>query len=481
MVFSEIVFLLYFLPVFLALYFLSPKALKNYVLLGSSILFYAWGAPVFVYITLASTLVNFYLVQFMDKSAKKRTKRWLLTASILLNIGLLAYYKYSNFFIENVNAVFDKMGIDAVSWTDIVLPIGISFFTFQSLSYSMDVYRKVHVPLRKWSDYALYILMFPQMIAGPIVRFNSISDQITERTSTIDDKLLGFYRFCIGLGKKVLIANVVGAKADEIMGTSAEHILLMDFSQMDATVAWIGILAYTFQIYFDFSGYSDMAIGSGRMMGFKFPENFDNPYVSRSITEFWQRWHITLGRWMRDYLYIPLGGNRVKSKTRLFLNLWIVFLLSGLWHGASWGFVIWGAYHGLFLILDRIFLRKVLDRIGKFPSVLFTFFIAALGWVIFKIEDTSQAMVYYKRLFSFEFEAIDFSEDNQFFTIFCVAIFFSFFTIFKLGKRIEQRVFYGQANTLFVLPMFVISIALFVLSVASVTSSSFNPFIYFRF
>ncbi|GAB5417329.1 MAG: MBOAT family O-acyltransferase [Crocinitomicaceae bacterium] len=481
MVFSEIVFLLYFLPVFLALYFLSPKSLKNYVLLGSSILFYAWGAPVFVYITLASTLINFYLVQFMDRSENKQTKRWFLIGSIVLNIGLLAYYKYFNFFIENVNAVFESMGGDAVSWTDIVLPIGISFFTFQSLSYSLDVYRKVHTPLRKWSDYALYILMFPQMIAGPIVRFNSISDQITERTSTIDDKLLGFYRFCIGLGKKVLIANVVGAKADEIMGTSAEHILLIDFTHMDATVAWIGILAYTFQIYFDFSGYSDMAIGLGRMMGFKFPENFDNPYVSRSITEFWQRWHITLGRWMRDYLYIPLGGNRVKSKTRLFLNLWIVFLLSGLWHGASWGFVIWGAYHGLFLILDRIFLRKVLDRIGKIPSVLFTFFITALGWVIFKLEDTSQAMIYYKRLFSFEFEAIDFSKDKQFFTLLCVAIFFSFFTIFKLGKTIEQRVFYGRANTLFVVPMFVISIALFILSISSITSSNFNPFIYFRF
>ena len=202
MVFSEIVFLLYFLPVFLALYFLMPKMLKNYFILASSILFYAWGAPVFVYITLASTLVNFYLVHFMHRSDNKATRRWLLTGSIVLNIGLLGYYKYFNFFVENINRVFESIGIDAMSWTDIVLPIGISFFTFQSLSYSMDVYRKVHEPLRKWSDYALYILMFPQMIAGPIVRFNSIADQITERTSTIDDKLLGFYRFAIGLGKK---------------------------------------------------------------------------------------------------------------------------------------------------------------------------------------------------------------------------------------------------------------------------------------
>ena len=480
-VFSEIVFLLYFLPVFLALYFLTPKVLKNYVILASSVLFYAWGAPVFVYITLGSTLANFYLVHFMNRSEKQVIKRWLLAGSIVLNIGLLGYYKYFNFFVENINTVFESLGFNVMSWNEVILPIGISFFTFQSLSYSIDVYRKVHAPLRKWSDYALYILMFPQMIAGPIVRFNSIADQITDRTSTIDDKLLGFYRFTIGLGKKVLIANVLGAKANEIMGASAEQTLLIDFSQMDTTVAWIGILAYTFQIYFDFSGYSDMAIGLGRIMGFKFPENFDSPYISRSITEFWQRWHMTLGRWMRDYLYIPLGGNRVKTKSRLFLNLWVVFLLSGFWHGASWGFVIWGAYHGFFLILDRLFLKNTMGRIGKFPSILFTFFLAAVGWVIFKIEDASQSWAYYKRLFSFEFESVDLTRENQFFTIFCIAIFFSFFVAFKIGRRVQNLVINNQGNTLAVLPMFFVCLAVMTLSISAVTSSNFNPFIYFRF
>jgi len=481
MVFSEIVFLLYFLPVFFAVYYLCGKYLKNLVILLGSILFYAWGAPEFVIIALISIVLNFFIVQWLHKTEHARKKRLLLIVSIVINIGLLAYFKYANFFIDNVNSALGAVGVEGVSWTEIVLPIGISFFTFQSLTYSLDVYRKVHAPLRLVTDYMLYILMFPQMIAGPIVRFNSIADQITERTSSIDDKLVGFYRFCIGLGKKVLIANVMGAKADAIMGASAADILAMDYSGLDSTVAWLGILAYTFQIYFDFSGYSDMAIGLGRMMGFKFPENFDNPYVSRSITEFWKRWHITLGAWMRDYLYIPLGGNRVKSKSRLYFNLWIVFLLSGLWHGASWGFVIWGAFHGAFLILDRLFLDKVLKRIGKVPSVLITFFIVAMGWVIFKIEDAGQAIVYYDRLFSFDFEPIEWFKNKEFFVILIIAAFFSFFTILKPGLKVQNKVFYSEYGNSLSIVMFLVCGALFMLSVASVTSSSFNPFIYFRF
>ena len=265
------------------------------------------------------------------------------------------------------------------------------------------------------------------------------------------------------------------------MGESAGQILTLDYMSLDATMAWMGILAYTFQIYFDFSGYSDMAIGLGRMMGFKFPENFDNPYTSRSITEFWKRWHITLGAWMRDYLYIPLGGSRVNSKMRLFLNLWIVFLISGLWHGASWGFVIWGALHGFFLILDRLFLAKTMKSIGKVPSALITFIIVMLAWVIFKIEDAGQAMVYYERLFSFEFEPMELFRNEQFFFILGVAAFFSFFTLSKLGFKIQNKVFYSDYNSLMALVMFGVCAALFILSLASITSSSFNPFIYFRF
>jgi alginate O-acetyltransferase complex protein AlgI len=315
--------------------------------------------------------------------------------------------------------------------------------------------------------------MFPQLIAGPIVRFNWIADQINHRNETNDDRLLGFYRFVIGLAKKVLIANVLGAEADRIMALNP--------STIDSTTAWIGILAYTFQIYFDFSGYSDMAIGIGRMIGFTFPENFNNPYVSRSITEFWRRWHITLSTWMRDYLYIPLGGNRVKTQRRLYFNLWFVFLISGLWHGASWNFVIWGAYHGFFLILDKIFLLKLLEKSGKVFSTVFTFFIAIMGWVVFRIESFGTAMIYYGKLFAFDFTPIPFYHDPEVYIIMFVALLFSFFTLSKAGLQIQHIVFYADYSNKRKLIMFVVVIVLLILSLSSITTSGFNPFIYFRF
>jgi len=286
----------------------------------------------------------------MNKSSGKKKK--LLTAiSVMLNVGLLAYFKYANFFVENINEVLAAIGIEQIKWTAVTLPIGISFFTFQKMTYAVDVYRGVYHPLKKPTDFALYILMFPQLIAGPIVRFNEIANQIEDRSwnENNNNRLTGFFRFTVGLAKKVLIANVLGEQVDLIFGLGQ--------LEFNTVTAWIGIVAYAFQIYFDFSGYSDMAIGIGRMIGFDFPENFNNPYISRNITEFWRRWHITLGRWMRDYLYIPLGGNRV-STMRLYFNLWVVFLISGLWHGAAWNFVIWGAFHGLFLVMDKLFLLK---------------------------------------------------------------------------------------------------------------------------
>ena len=320
----------------------------------------------------------------------------------------------------------------------------------------------------------LYIIMFPQLIAGPIVRFSHIADQITDRKETVDDRLLGFYRFCIGLGKKVLIANVLGAKASEIMEMES-------FAALDSTMAWIGILAYTFQIYFDFSGYSDMAIGLGRMMGFRFPENFNNPYTSKNITEFWRRWHITLGAWMRDYLYIPLGGSKVSSPMRLYFNLWLVFLISGLWHGASWNFVAWGAYHGFFLVIERLFLRNILKKIGDAASLIYCFFISVLGWVIFKIEDMAMAMDYYKKLFDFDFGTISIGVEPRFWTILFIAIFFSFFTLLPYGKKIHAAVFEKNYSDKMLLYMWLPSMLLLILSVGSLSTADFNPFIYFRF
>ena len=473
MVFSSITFLLYFLPLFLLVYYLSPKRFKNYIILLFSIVFYAWGAPKFVFILLGTTAASFYLVKWMQQTPLQKNKKLLLALSVFINLGLLAFFKYANFFVDNLNQAFSLLGYNAVAWTKIVLPIGISFYTFQTLTYSVDVYRGVHKPLNKLSDYVLYIIMFPQLIAGPIVRYNSIADQIVTRNETNADRLLGFYRFSIGLAKKVLIANVMGARADEIMG--------LDFYTIDSTTAWIGILAYTFQIYFDFSGYSDMAIGIGRMIGFKFPENFDNPYTSKSITEFWRRWHMTLGDWMKNYLYIPLGGNKVKTQRRLYFNLWFVFLVSGLWHGAAWNFIIWGAFHGFFLVIERLFLSKLLKKTGAAISLFYTFFVTIMGWVIFRIEDYQSAFTYYGKLFSFNFSKFDFYQNKEVLIIFVFAILFSFFTLFPYGKKIQNAVFYSEYSPKALTFGFIISLLLFGMSVASIATSDFNPFIYFRF
>lgn len=474
MVFSSVVFLLYFLPVFLLVYHFIDRKYKNYTILLASIFFYAWGGPKFIFVILGCTAATYYMVKLLDKSENRLHRRLYLTVTIFLNLGFLVYFKYANFFLENFNSVLGSFGISQVSWTRIVLPIGISFYTFQTLTYAIDVYRKVHAPLNKVTDYLLYIMSFPQMIAGPIVRFNSIADQITDRKETVDDKLIGFYRFSIGLAKKVLIANVMAEQADAIFNS--------DLGRLDTANAWLGILAYTFQIYFDFAGYSDMAIGLGRMMGFRFPENFNSPYVSRNISEFWRRWHITLGSFMRDYLYIPLGGNRVSSNYRLYLNLWIVFLLSGLWHGASWNFVIWGAYHGLFLIFDRLFLVKFLSKLGTAVSILFTFLVVMVGWVIFRIETMAEVKVYLVKMFSFHFEANGLTVIPAFGLIVIFAILFSFIASISVGKKLELFVF--EKNNYSLLTHFgfsIISILLFVLCVSSITSSGFNPFIYFRF
>ncbi len=464
------------MPVFLVLYYIADKKFKNFILLAASIFFYSWGEPRFIFVILASTILDFYIVRALYRSKTKKTKNIFLTLSISTNLGLLLFFKYANFFVDNLNTIFSIFGTDAISWTKIALPIGISFYTFQTLTYSIDIYRGQYKPLNKVTDYLMYILMFPQLIAGPIVRFNEIARQITDRTKyeTIDNKLLGFFRFIIGLAKKVLIANVVGAEADRIFA--------LPESSLTTPLAWIGIVAYAFQIYFDFAGYSDMAIGIGRMIGFKFPENFNNPYISQNITEFWRRWHMTLGRWMKDYLYIPLGGSRVKTKFRLYFNLWVVFLISGLWHGAAWNFVAWGAFHGLFLILDRIFFIKFMKSIGKYPAILITFVITLVGWVLFRAETLTQAVWFTKTMFSFQNMEITLFLNNEFWTILTIAAFFSFVTISKPGLKLEEIIFYKESYNLkgtFVMTL--VSILLLIVCVSSITSSGFNPFIYFRF
>jgi alginate O-acetyltransferase complex protein AlgI len=409
----------------------------------------------------------------MDKAVGGQ-KRLYLTLSILLNVGMLFYFKYANFFLENVSAVQTALGGSALHWQQVVLPIGISFFTFEKLTYSIDVYRGVNRPLRSFWDFLLYIMLFPKMIAGPIVRFHEIADQLQDRSAfdTVEQKLAGLFRFGLGLAKKVLIANTLGQEADHIFGMAP--------ADLSAPLAWVGAVAYTFQIYFDFSGYSDMAIGLGRLMGFQFPENFNNPYISRSITEFWQRWHITLGRWMRDYLYIPLGGNRVKP-TRLYLNLWTVFLLSGFWHGAAWNFIAWGAYHGLFLILDRLFWLRFSRRLGAL-SILPTFIITVVGWVLFRAESLRAALAYVARMFSFEWPSTLPEFTPEFWTTLGLASAFAFLAALPQVERWELSWLTAEPLPLRrAVGLGLLTALLLLLSASYVVSSSFNPFIYFRF
>ena len=474
MIFSSSVFLVFFLPALLLCYYIAPRKLKNIVLLVFSIFFYAWGAPNFIFVLLGTTFVDFHLVKWMDASTDRWKRRLLLICSVSINLGLLAYFKYMNFFIGNLNSMLEMSGIGAVPLLKVVMPIGISFYTFETITYVVDVYRKIHKPLKNFWDYQLYIILFPKLIAGPIVRYHEISDQITDRkqNDTFDNRLTGFLRFCLGLGKKVLIANTVGEFADTIFSTSPEI--------MNSLTVWLGVLAYTFQIYFDFSGYSDMAIGLGLMLGFKFPENFNNPYISQNITEFWRRWHMTLGNWMKNYLYIPLGGNRV-SKHRLYFNLAFVFIVSGFWHGAAWNFIAWGAYHGIFLVADRLFLEKLLQKSGKFISIPFTFIVVMFGWVLFRVESMTHFWELFSKMMSFDFTPDSFYIHQKLLYTFVIAGVFSFFCFGKVTQKIQNYVYGSNKGNASQLVFSLISVLLLFISLGNILSSDFNPFIYFRF
>lgn len=472
MLFSSTFFLLYFLPVFFTLYFVLPVRLKNYFIVLASALFYAWGAPQFVFILFGTILFNFCVAHLLAGLQKGKLQKRLLAFAVIVNLSFLLYFKYANFFVENFNVLLGSFGVDAIELLPIALPIGISFFTFHQLSFIIDVYREVKPPMKKISDYALYILLFPQLIAGPIIRYNEISDQIEGRDKrfNIDEILLGFLRFAIGLAKKVLIANVLGKEADKIFALQAD--------ELGTVLSWMGAITYTFQIYFDFSGYSDMAIGLARMMGFVFPENFNSPYIAQSVTDFWRRWHISLSRWMRDYLYIPLGGNKV-SETRLYFNLWVVFLISGFWHGAQWTFIIWGAYHGFFLAIERKFFLNVTSKIGTFFRILLTFLIVVIGWVFFRADTVSQALGFISKMFSFAAGKDEYFS-RHLVSILVLAAFLSFAPAFK---KFNRDYWSGQTNLSFKRAFISTIIILFfmILCVGEITSSDFNPFIYFKF
>jgi alginate O-acetyltransferase complex protein AlgI len=391
MIFSSLIFLFLFLPIALTVYLLLPgtKA-RNFWLLLMSLVFYAWGQIDFILLLLASTLMNYGLGLWVDRSENPASRKLVIAVTVFINLGLLAFFKYADFFVNLLNSAFQLAGIAPVHAPHIPLPIGISFFTFHALSYVIDVYRRKWKATTNPMDVALYIFFFPQLIAGPILRWSSIGPQLGQRAVSRDGFAEGVRRFAGGLAKKVLIANTVALPANQIFSLPA--------SELSTPDAWFGVLCYTLQIYFDFSGYSDMAVGMGKMFGFTFMENFNFPYLAQSLRDFWRRWHISLSTWFRDYLYFPLGGNRV-SEGRTYLNLMVVFFLCGLWHGASLTFVVWGLYHGFFLALERTRFGKMQEKLPRSFRHLYTMLVVMMGWVIFRANTFMAAGNYFHALF----------------------------------------------------------------------------------
>jgi len=480
--FNSSLFLLYFLPAFFLVYFLLPGKTRNWFLLIASILFYSWGAPGFLPILAISVIIDYFLLKEMQHR-EGTVRSMIFWISAVMNIGLLLYFKYMNFFIDQVNAGLGMFHISPVRWFAIALPIGISFITFQKLACTFDIYRKAFPGFKCLADYATYIFMFPQLLAGPIVRPGQIEYQIRERrdTSTIDHRLTGFIRFIIGLAKKILIADGLGIIVNSIFNLSP--------SELSSGVAWMGAITYSFQIYFDFSGYSDMAIGLALMLGFKLPENFNSPYLSRSITEFWRRWHITLSLWLRDYIFLPLAYSvsrklpeekyaGIKTENLIYITATLVtFFLCGFWHGAGWNFIAWGVYQGIFLIFDRLFLLRYLKKIGKVPAIMITFLFLTIGWVIFR---SSIPGVFLGKMFLFKGGINDILFHPKFWTVFTLAVIFSFWNMNKRINKWVDRVYHAPSQTILI-GMTVLSIVLFFICEANITGAEFSPFIYFRF
>lgn len=466
MVFSSTIFLCVYLPLVLLGYYICPKKGRNLFLLIASLVFYAWGEPKYVFLMMFSILINYLFGRLMDKHREnKKRLKLLLVLSVVIDLGLLSVFKYTDFIITNINSLFDA-GLDLLN---IALPIGISFYTFQAMSYTIDVYRDDVRVQKNIIDFGMYITMFPQLIAGPIVRYSDVQDQLAERSVTTADFSEGVMRFAVGLGKKVLLANQMGAVWSDIYALGGD---------VSALMAWIGAAAYTFQIYFDFSGYSDMAIGLGRMFGFKFPENFRYPYQSVSITDFWRRWHITLSTWFKEYLYIPLGGNR-RGLARQALNLLIVWTLTGFWHGAGWNFVMWGLYYFVILFIEKLFLLKALDKLPKFFRHVYALLLIAIGWVIFASDDVSVLLPYLGSLFG----ANGVTGGMDVYTLVTKAVLIIICCI--ASTELPKRVFVSCTDALgektgFVIKS-VLSLALLALSMIFLIGDSYNPFLYFRF
>lgn len=477
MVFSSIVFLCLFLPLVLVLYCLCPVKYRNILLLLVSLLFYAWGEPKYILIMLFSTVFDYCNGRALEYFEKRQPdkRKWILCISVVGNLGILCFFKYTDFILGNLNRIGCHLSL-----LELALPIGISFYTFQTMSYTIDVYRGKVKPQHDFVAFAMYVSMFPQLIAGPIVRYSMVEQDLYHRQLVSRDMAEGIQRFLIGLGKKVLLANQIGALWTEISTGST----------LTVAGAWLGAFAYTFQIYFDFSGYSDMAIGLGRIFGFHFPENFDYPYESKSITEFWRRWHMTLSGWFREYLYIPLGGNK-HGLRRQIVNLLIVWSFTGLWHGAAWNFLLWGLYFFVLLWIEKIFLLRYLKMLQDWIGHIYAVFFIILGWVIFSNEGIGQLGHYLAAMFGFGDGWYNHTAIYQWYTHLPL-LFILILASTHLPKRVvslvwnhmvEQKIsLCGKYRTqIKFVAISIYTLLLLVLSMAFLVNGSYNPFLYFRF
>ena len=459
MIFSSIPFLFFFFPFFLILYYLVPFKYKNYILLLFSLIFYAWGEPIYIILMIVSCLINYYLAVLISKYSKKKL---LMIICVITNILIIGFFKYGNFLIDNINSLLNL----SIKGIDLALPIGISFYTFQTMSYVIDVYRKEVKVETNFFTFMTYVSMFPQLIAGPIVRYETVSNELYKRTINFENYYLGFTRFLEGLYKKVIIANNVGYLWNLISVNQNNSVL----------TSILGIVAYTLQIYFDFSGYSDMAIGMGKMLGFNYLENFNYPYIAKSITDFWRRWHISLSTWFRDYVYIPLGGSRC-SKIINIRNILIVWVLTGIWHGAAWNFIIWGLYFGVILIIEKFILNKYLDKLPNFFRHLYAIILIMIGWLIFAFDDINLLTNFTNNLLGINSSFVDknfmFYLTNYGFIV-LMGIIFSI-PIYPIIKEKLKKSKIGN------IILTIIYIILFIITISFLVSDTYNPFLYFRF
>lgn len=464
MVFSSILFLFTFLPLTLLLYYLSPKKIRNIILLIISLLFYAFGEPIYIFLIILTTLFNYFIALIINKNKdnSKKAKIYFLLA-IFINLSLLGFFKYYGFIIDSFNLVFSTN----ISYTSLPVPIGISFYTFQTLSYLIDLYLNKIPVQKKFLSFSLYVTMFPQIMSGPIVKYKDIYTQIDSREESFDDFGIGIERFIKGLAKKVLLANNIA-----LVWTSISS---LEISNLSVLTAWIGIIAFTLQIYFDFSSYSDMAIGVARMFGFTLGENFNYPYISKSVTEFWRRWHISLGSWFREYIYIPLGGNRC-STLKQFRNLFIVWLITGLWHGASFNFILWGLYFGVILTIEKLYLKEKLKLLPSFISNLYTMLVVIIGWVFFSINEFSSAINYLKVMFFCSGNS--FIDSRSIYYLYTnLLLFIILFVLCTPFIKNKINILKSKSENL----VLTLNLLLLFISVSFLVTESFSTFLYFKF